>query len=88
MTPVSKLVFRVWSHQTLKADILLGLATLEISETLKANNLKCALVYFFIYKYFIGGLVLISAQEIKKLQEQSGLKIAWKLYACKVPVVL
>uniref|UniRef100_A0A674NHC6 HECT-type E3 ubiquitin transferase n=1 Tax=Takifugu rubripes TaxID=31033 RepID=A0A674NHC6_TAKRU len=34
------LVFRVWSHQTLKADILLGLATLEINETLKANNLK------------------------------------------------
>ncbi|TWW62262.1 E3 ubiquitin-protein ligase Itchy-like [Takifugu flavidus] len=40
VTPVSKLVFRVWSHQTLKADILLGLATLEINETLKANNLK------------------------------------------------
>uniref|UniRef100_A0A8C4H090 E3 ubiquitin-protein ligase n=1 Tax=Dicentrarchus labrax TaxID=13489 RepID=A0A8C4H090_DICLA len=41
VTPVSKLVFRVWSHQTLKADILLGMATLEISETLKANDLKC-----------------------------------------------
>lgn len=41
VTPVSKLIFRVWSHQTLKADILLGLATLEISETLKANDLKC-----------------------------------------------
>ncbi|XP_034547002.1 itchy E3 ubiquitin protein ligase a isoform X2 [Notolabrus celidotus] len=40
VTPVSKLIFRVWSHQTLKADILLGMATLEISETLKANNLK------------------------------------------------
>uniref|UniRef100_A0A8C4GZL2 E3 ubiquitin-protein ligase n=1 Tax=Dicentrarchus labrax TaxID=13489 RepID=A0A8C4GZL2_DICLA len=40
VTPVSKLVFRVWSHQTLKADILLGMATLEISETLKANDLK------------------------------------------------
>lgn len=40
VTPVSKLIFRVWSHQTLKADILLGLATLEISDTLKANDLK------------------------------------------------
>uniref|UniRef100_A0A3Q4AS55 E3 ubiquitin-protein ligase n=1 Tax=Mola mola TaxID=94237 RepID=A0A3Q4AS55_MOLML len=40
VTPVSKLIFRVWSHQTLKADILLGLATLEIRETLKANDLK------------------------------------------------
>uniref|UniRef100_A0A4W6EB65 HECT-type E3 ubiquitin transferase n=1 Tax=Lates calcarifer TaxID=8187 RepID=A0A4W6EB65_LATCA len=40
VTPVSKLIFRVWSHQTLKADILLGLATLEIFETLKSNDLK------------------------------------------------
>ncbi|XP_062316093.1 itchy E3 ubiquitin protein ligase a isoform X1 [Osmerus eperlanus] len=40
VTPFSKLVFRVWSHQTLKADILLGLATLEISETLKSNEMK------------------------------------------------
>lgn len=37
VTPFSKLIFRVWSHQTLKADLLLGMATLEISETLKAN---------------------------------------------------
>uniref|UniRef100_A0A665VNF9 HECT-type E3 ubiquitin transferase n=1 Tax=Echeneis naucrates TaxID=173247 RepID=A0A665VNF9_ECHNA len=40
VTPVSKLIFRVWSHQTLKADILLGMATLEIRETLKNNDLK------------------------------------------------
>ncbi|XP_061689509.1 itchy E3 ubiquitin protein ligase a [Syngnathoides biaculeatus] len=40
VTPLSKLIFRVWSHQTLKADILLGMATLEIRETLKANELK------------------------------------------------
>uniref|UniRef100_A0A7N8XSE0 E3 ubiquitin-protein ligase n=1 Tax=Mastacembelus armatus TaxID=205130 RepID=A0A7N8XSE0_9TELE len=45
VTPVSKLIFRVWSHQTLKADILLGMATLEISEILKANDLKCDLMY-------------------------------------------
>uniref|UniRef100_A0A3Q3W0B0 E3 ubiquitin-protein ligase n=1 Tax=Mola mola TaxID=94237 RepID=A0A3Q3W0B0_MOLML len=44
VTPVSKLIFRVWSHQTLKADILLGLATLEIRETLKANDLKCEVI--------------------------------------------
>uniref|UniRef100_A0AAQ6A829 E3 ubiquitin-protein ligase n=1 Tax=Amphiprion ocellaris TaxID=80972 RepID=A0AAQ6A829_AMPOC len=41
VTPVSKLIFRVWSHQTLKADILLGIAVLEISKILKANDLKC-----------------------------------------------
>uniref|UniRef100_A0A8C3I2I4 E3 ubiquitin-protein ligase n=1 Tax=Chrysemys picta bellii TaxID=8478 RepID=A0A8C3I2I4_CHRPI len=40
VTPVSKLNFRVWSHQTLKSDILLGSATLEIHETLKSNNMK------------------------------------------------
>ncbi|KAJ8400575.1 hypothetical protein AAFF_G00393440 [Aldrovandia affinis] len=40
VTPFSKLIFRVWSHQTLKADVLLGMATLEVSETLKSNNMK------------------------------------------------
>ncbi|KAJ8259038.1 hypothetical protein COCON_G00180500 [Conger conger] len=40
VTPFSKLVFRVWSHQTLKSDVLLGMATLEVSETLKSNNMK------------------------------------------------
>uniref|UniRef100_A0A8C5GZ15 E3 ubiquitin-protein ligase n=1 Tax=Gouania willdenowi TaxID=441366 RepID=A0A8C5GZ15_GOUWI len=40
VTPFSKLVFRVWSHQTLKADVLLGIATLDISETLKSNDMK------------------------------------------------
>ncbi|XP_061758463.1 E3 ubiquitin-protein ligase Itchy-like [Nerophis ophidion] len=39
VTPFSKLVFRVWSHQTLKADILLGIAMLDISATLKSNNM-------------------------------------------------
>uniref|UniRef100_A0A8C1KDA7 HECT-type E3 ubiquitin transferase n=1 Tax=Cyprinus carpio TaxID=7962 RepID=A0A8C1KDA7_CYPCA len=45
VTPFSKLIFRVWSHQTLKSDILLGTATLEVSETLKANNLKSEFPY-------------------------------------------
>ncbi|XP_041654931.1 itchy E3 ubiquitin protein ligase b isoform X1 [Cheilinus undulatus] len=40
VTPFSKLVFRVWSHQTLKSDVLLGMATLNISETLKSNDMK------------------------------------------------
>uniref|UniRef100_A0A8C7L5A0 E3 ubiquitin-protein ligase n=1 Tax=Oncorhynchus kisutch TaxID=8019 RepID=A0A8C7L5A0_ONCKI len=40
VTPFSKLIFRVWSHQTLKADFLLGVATLDMSETLKSNNMK------------------------------------------------
>ncbi|KFP24429.1 E3 ubiquitin-protein ligase Itchy, partial [Colius striatus] len=40
VTPVSKLNFRVWSHQTLKSDVLLGSATLDIHETLKSNSMK------------------------------------------------
>ncbi|KFW00528.1 E3 ubiquitin-protein ligase Itchy, partial [Eurypyga helias] len=40
VTPVSKLTFRVWSHQTLKSDVLLGSATLDIHETLKSNSMK------------------------------------------------
>uniref|UniRef100_A0AAY4EV70 E3 ubiquitin-protein ligase n=1 Tax=Denticeps clupeoides TaxID=299321 RepID=A0AAY4EV70_9TELE len=40
VTPFSKVIFRVWSHQTLKSDILLGMATLEVSETLKTNDMK------------------------------------------------
>ncbi|XP_015252085.1 PREDICTED: E3 ubiquitin-protein ligase Itchy-like [Cyprinodon variegatus] len=39
-TPFSKLVFRVWSHQTLKSDLFLGQAKLDLSETLKANDMK------------------------------------------------
>ncbi|XP_029470522.1 E3 ubiquitin-protein ligase Itchy homolog isoform X2 [Rhinatrema bivittatum] len=40
VSPNSKLNFRVWSHQTLKSDILLGSAVLSIHDTLKSNNLK------------------------------------------------
>ncbi|EDL85936.1 itchy homolog E3 ubiquitin protein ligase (mouse) [Rattus norvegicus] len=40
VTPMSKLCFRVWSHQTLKSDVLLGTAGLDIYETLKSNNMK------------------------------------------------
>lgn len=44
MSPFSKLVFRVWSHQTLKSDVLLGMATLDVSDTLKSNDMKSELV--------------------------------------------
>uniref|UniRef100_A0A8C9SG88 E3 ubiquitin-protein ligase n=1 Tax=Scleropages formosus TaxID=113540 RepID=A0A8C9SG88_SCLFO len=40
VTPFSRLIFKVWSYQTLKADVLLGMAALEVSETLKSNNMK------------------------------------------------
>ena len=30
----------MWSHQTLKSDVLLGTAALDIFETLKSNNMK------------------------------------------------
>ncbi|KAL1788955.1 E3 ubiquitin-protein ligase Itchy-like [Sigmodon hispidus] len=40
VTPTSKLYFRVWSHQTLKSDVLLGTAALHVHETLKSNNMK------------------------------------------------
>uniref|UniRef100_A0AAX7UWK0 E3 ubiquitin-protein ligase n=1 Tax=Astatotilapia calliptera TaxID=8154 RepID=A0AAX7UWK0_ASTCA len=46
VTPFSKLVFRVWSHQTLKSDLLLGMATLDLSETLKSNDMKIHLPVF------------------------------------------
>uniref|UniRef100_A0A674DAY1 E3 ubiquitin-protein ligase n=1 Tax=Salmo trutta TaxID=8032 RepID=A0A674DAY1_SALTR len=50
VTPFSKLIFRVWSHQTLKSDVLLGMATLEVSDTLKSNDmnsecLPCVMLY-------------------------------------------
>ncbi|XP_078274932.1 E3 ubiquitin-protein ligase Itchy-like [Rhinoraja longicauda] len=40
VTPFSMITFRVWTHQTLKSDILLGSATLDVCETLKSNNMK------------------------------------------------
>lgn len=40
VTPFSKLVFRVWSHQTLKSDVLLGTAVLDVGDTLKSNDMK------------------------------------------------
>ncbi|XP_033848913.3 NEDD4-like E3 ubiquitin-protein ligase WWP1 isoform X2 [Acipenser ruthenus] len=40
VTPHTKLEFKVWSHYTLKADALLGKATLDISQALELHNRK------------------------------------------------
>ncbi|XP_075428021.1 E3 ubiquitin-protein ligase Itchy homolog isoform X2 [Ascaphus truei] len=40
VTPFSVLSFRVWSHQTLKSDAMLGSAALNLQETLRSNNMK------------------------------------------------
>ena len=53
VTPVSKLHFRVWSHQTLKSDVLLGTAGLDIYETLKSNNMKRMYVKIRISSAFV-----------------------------------
>ncbi|XP_016396163.1 NEDD4-like E3 ubiquitin-protein ligase WWP1 [Sinocyclocheilus rhinocerous] len=40
ITPHSQLDFRVWSHHTLKADVLLGKASLDVSGTLRKHDGK------------------------------------------------
>ncbi|OCT60587.1 E3 ubiquitin-protein ligase Itchy [Xenopus laevis] len=40
VTPFSVLNFRVWSHQTLKSDALIGSASLNLHETLLSNHMK------------------------------------------------
>ncbi|XP_047401694.1 NEDD4-like E3 ubiquitin-protein ligase WWP1 isoform X3 [Sciurus carolinensis] len=40
VTPQSTLEFRVWSHHTLKADALLGRATIDLKQTLLKHNRK------------------------------------------------
>ena len=50
---MSKLHFRVWSHQTLKSDVLLGTAGLDIYETLKSNNMKRMYVKIRISSAFV-----------------------------------
>ncbi|KAG8446212.1 hypothetical protein GDO86_013894 [Hymenochirus boettgeri] len=42
VTPFSVLNFRVWSHQTLKSDALVGSASLNLHEMLTSNNMKLA----------------------------------------------
>lgn len=56
---MSKLHFRVWSHQTLKSDVLLGTAALDIYETLKSNNMKrmyvkvIEIIHYSIISFFL-----------------------------------
>lgn len=64
VTPFSKLLFRVWSHQTLKADVLLGMATLEVSETLKSNNMKSKSSFFAIQLLHYSCVVIIKLTTI------------------------
>ncbi|XP_015209911.1 NEDD4-like E3 ubiquitin-protein ligase WWP1 isoform X1 [Lepisosteus oculatus] len=40
VTPHTKLDFKVWSHHTLKADVLLGKATLDINQVLELHERK------------------------------------------------
>uniref|UniRef100_A0A8C9TK30 E3 ubiquitin-protein ligase n=1 Tax=Scleropages formosus TaxID=113540 RepID=A0A8C9TK30_SCLFO len=40
VSPISKLDFKVWSHHTLKADALLGKATLDVHQLLERNDRK------------------------------------------------
>uniref|UniRef100_A0AAQ5Z5Q1 E3 ubiquitin-protein ligase n=1 Tax=Amphiprion ocellaris TaxID=80972 RepID=A0AAQ5Z5Q1_AMPOC len=57
---VIKLTFRVWSHQTLKSDVLLGMAALDVSDTLKSNDMKSECMthmfdtFFFLYAVLSG----------------------------------
>uniref|UniRef100_A0A674MM65 E3 ubiquitin-protein ligase n=1 Tax=Takifugu rubripes TaxID=31033 RepID=A0A674MM65_TAKRU len=59
VTPFSKLVFRVWSHQTLKSDVLLGMATLDVSDTLKSNDMKSELICI-LFDVFYSIIILAS----------------------------
>lgn len=55
MTPQTTLEFRVWSHHTLKADALLGRATIDLKQALLIHNRKCkffVLVFVSLKVYF------------------------------------
>lgn len=43
VTPQTTLEFRVWSHHTLKADALLGKATVDLKQALEIHNRRCKL---------------------------------------------
>uniref|UniRef100_A0A4W3H5A6 E3 ubiquitin-protein ligase n=1 Tax=Callorhinchus milii TaxID=7868 RepID=A0A4W3H5A6_CALMI len=58
VTPFSKINFRVWSHQTLKSDVLLGFATLDVCSTLKANDMKCEFAFLHFWSFDFKQLVL------------------------------
>uniref|UniRef100_A0A7N5ZW19 E3 ubiquitin-protein ligase n=1 Tax=Anabas testudineus TaxID=64144 RepID=A0A7N5ZW19_ANATE len=58
VTPFSKLVFRVWSHQTLKSDVLLGMATLDVSDTLKSNDMKSKYIKHTVQNLFLSSVII------------------------------
>lgn len=41
VTPHTHVDFKVWSHNTLKADALLGKATLDLKQVLEQHDRKC-----------------------------------------------
>ncbi len=41
VTPDTQVDFKVWSHHTLKADALLGKATLDLIQALEQHDGKC-----------------------------------------------
>lgn len=45
VTPQTTLEFRVWSHHTLKADALLGKATVDLRQALEVHNRRCKLKF-------------------------------------------
>lgn len=41
VTPRTQVDFKVWSHHTLKADALIGKATLDLIQALEQHDGKC-----------------------------------------------
>lgn len=41
VTPHTQVDFKVWSHNTLKADTLMGKATLDLIQALEQHDRKC-----------------------------------------------
>uniref|UniRef100_A0A8B9L2J9 HECT-type E3 ubiquitin transferase n=1 Tax=Astyanax mexicanus TaxID=7994 RepID=A0A8B9L2J9_ASTMX len=48
VTPHTQLDFKVWSHHTLKADTLLGKATLDLRQALEQHDRKPGFWHFFV----------------------------------------
>lgn len=44
VAPHTQVDFKVWSHHTLKADALLGKATLDLIQALERHDRKCKII--------------------------------------------
>lgn len=56
VTPQTTLEFRVWSHHTIKADALLGRATVDLKQALLIHNRKCkffVLIFVFFFNFIL-----------------------------------